>query len=81
MANDNQNQILDEQTIVIDEQKAPVKRVRKTKAKTSEGGTTASLFGIAPYQPKKNEEYMSEGQFEHFRQILNAWKGNNAGLS
>ena len=74
MANDNQNQILDEQTIVIDEQKAPVKRVRKTKAKTSEGGTTASLFGIAPYQPRKNEEYMSEGQFEHFRQILNAWK-------
>ena len=74
MANDNQNQVLDEQTEVIDDQKAPVKRVRKTKPKSTEGGTTASLFGIAPYQPKKNEEYMSERQLEHFRQILNAWK-------
>ena len=74
MANDNQNQVLDEQTEVIDDQKSAVKRVRKTKPKASESGTTASLFGIAPYQPKKNEEYMSDGQLEHFRQILNAWK-------
>ena len=74
MANDNQNQVLDEHTAVIDEQKSTVKRVRKTKPKASEGGTTASLFGIEPYQPKKNEEYMSDGQLEHFRQILNAWK-------
>ena len=74
MANDNQNQVLDEQTEVIDDQKAPAKRVRKTKPKSTEGGTTASLFGIAPYQPKKNEEYMSERQLEHFRQILNAWE-------
>lgn len=44
------------------------------KPKTSDVGSTASLFGIAPYQPKKNEEYMSEGQLEHFRQILQAWK-------
>ena len=73
MANDNQNQVLDEHTEVIDDQKSAVKRVRKTKPKASESGTTASLFGIAPYQPKKNEEYMSEGQLEHFRQILNAW--------
>lgn len=27
-----------------------------------------------PYQAGKNEEYMSEGQKDHFRQILNAWK-------
>jgi len=72
MANDNQNQVLDEQTDVVDEKST--KRVRKTKPKASESGSTASLFGIAPYQPKKNEEYMSEGQLEHFRQILNAWK-------
>jgi DnaK suppressor protein len=52
MANDNQNQVLDEQTEVIDDQKS-TKRVRKTKPKASEGGTTASLFGIEPYQPKK----------------------------
>jgi len=29
---------------------------------------------IPPYQPKKNEEYMSEGQLDHFRSILQAWK-------
>lgn len=72
MANDNQNQVLDEQTDVVEEK--PTKRVRKSKPKTTEGGSTASLFGIEPYQPKKNEEYMSEGQLEHFRQILEAWK-------
>lgn len=27
-----------------------------------------------PYQPGQDEEYMSEGQKEHFRMILNAWK-------
>jgi len=27
-----------------------------------------------PYKEKKGEEYMSEGQVEHFSQILNAWK-------
>lgn len=74
MANDNQNQVLDEHTEAADSDKTAAKRTRKPKAKTSEAGTTASLFGIAPYQPKKNEEYMSEGQLEHFRQILEAWK-------
>jgi DnaK suppressor protein len=72
MANDNQNQVLDEQTDAVDEKST--KRVRKTKPKASESGSTASLFGIAPYQPKINEEYMSEGQLGHFRQILLAWK-------
>ena len=72
MANDNQNTDLDEQTDVVDEKST--KRVRKTKPKATDGGSTASLFGIEPYQPKKNEEYMSEGQLEHFRQILLAWK-------
>ena len=71
MANDNQN-VLDEQTNVVDEKST--KRVRKAKPKASESSSTASLFGIEPYQPKKNEEYMSEGQLEHFRKILLAWK-------
>ena len=72
MANDNQNQTLDDQVDLVDEKS--VKRVRKAKPKAAEAGTTASLFGIEPYQPKKNEEYMSEGQLEHFRKILLAWK-------
>ena len=72
MANDNQNTVLDEQTDVVDEKST--KRVRKTKPKATDGGYTASLFRIQHYKPKKNEEYMSEGQLEHFRQILLAWK-------
>lgn len=30
--------------------------------------------GFSPYQPKRSEEYMSDEQLEHFRQILQAWK-------
>ncbi|MEM8982821.1 MAG: RNA polymerase-binding protein DksA [Pseudomonadota bacterium] len=32
------------------------------------------IHGIAPYKPKRGEEYMSSEQLEHFRQILLAWK-------
>ena len=32
------------------------------------------IHGIAPYHPEKGEEYMSDGQLEHFRDILTAWK-------
>ncbi|WGE87797.1 RNA polymerase-binding protein DksA [Actinobacillus equuli subsp. haemolyticus] len=40
-------------------------------------GTTSlgllALAGVTPYQPKKDEEYMSDAQKEHFRKILRAW--------
>ena len=32
------------------------------------------LHGIDPYNPARGEEYMSEEQLEHFRDILSAWK-------
>ena len=35
---------------------------------------TAPIHGISPYQPKRGEDYMSDEQLEHFREILNAWK-------
>ena len=35
---------------------------------------TGPIHGIAPYQPKPGEEYMSDNQLEHFRKILTAWK-------
>jgi len=35
---------------------------------------TAPIHGISPYQPQRGEEYMSDLQLEHFREILNAWK-------
>lgn len=33
-----------------------------------------NIMGIEPYKEKKGEEYMSERQQAHFRNILNAWK-------
>ncbi len=32
------------------------------------------IHGIDPYKPKRGEEYMSDDQLEHFRDILTAWK-------
>ncbi len=42
----------------------------KKKPKSDENGP----FGFAPYQPSKDEEYMNDGQEDHFKAILNAWK-------
>ena len=42
-------------------------------AKTA--GSTATAFrDFPPYKAKKNEEYMSEGQLEHLRNMLTAWR-------
>ncbi|NVK21850.1 MAG: RNA polymerase-binding protein DksA, partial [Kangiellaceae bacterium] len=35
---------------------------------------TLEKLGIEPYQEKKGEEYMNDAQYEHFRNILTAWK-------
>jgi len=32
------------------------------------------IHGITPYTPAAGEEYMSDEQLDHFREILNAWK-------
>lgn len=34
----------------------------------------AKAFGFDPYQASSDEDYMSPGQEEHFREILIAWK-------
>ena len=67
--------------------KAPAKKVTakktaasKTRAKRdnalsptlSSGAITGTSF--TPYQPKRNEEYMSENQHAHFRAILMEWR-------
>ena len=35
---------------------------------------TGPIHGISPYNPRRGEEYMSDNQLDHFRDILNAWK-------
>ena len=56
--------------------KAPV---RKKRAPARSSRSRAALLsgpihGIDPYKPRRGEEYMSQGQLDHFHQILSAWK-------
>jgi DnaK suppressor protein len=53
--------------------KAAVKQT--SRASTAKATTTVGpVPGIAPYQEKKGEEYMSTKQLAHFRDILLTWK-------
>jgi DnaK suppressor protein len=55
--------------------KRPAVRKKAARPRRSRGDVlTAPIHGISPYQPKRGEEYMSDEQLEHFREILNAWK-------
>ena len=35
---------------------------------------TPNLLGFVPYKPKRGEEYMSDSQRDHFKNLLRAWK-------
>ena len=50
---------------------AAPKTARKAPAAASQ---TGPLQDIAPYQQKRDEEYMNEAQVAHFRNILLSWK-------
>jgi len=47
---------------------------RKTPSRGRKDVLSGPIHGIAPYKPKRGEEYMSDAQLEHFRKILTAWK-------
>ena len=44
----------------------------KSRKKSAAGN--GLIYGLAPYQETKGEEYMNARQLDHFRAILNAWK-------
>ena len=55
--------------------RTPVRRKTKSRA----ASVSANIFsgpvrGFEPYRPKRGEPYMSDGQVEHFKDLLNAWK-------
>ncbi|MCH7981823.1 MAG: RNA polymerase-binding protein DksA [Proteobacteria bacterium] len=50
--------------------KAPPRRPR-----SSHNILSGPIHGISPYKPLREEEYMSNKQLGHFRNILSAWKG------
>lgn len=53
---------------------------KKTMLEDTESGPTPSTaqtllsYGVKPYTPAENEDYMSKSQKEHFRNLLNIWK-------
>ena len=65
---------------------APAKTRAKAPARKAAGASAAvelkastnllngPLRGFSPYQPRRGEDYMSDGQLTHFREILLAWK-------
>ncbi len=57
----------------------PIKSSKKRITPTRRGTRAPNLLngplrGFKPYRPKRGESYMSEGQLEHFTEILSAWK-------
>ena len=55
--------------------KRPAARKKAARPRRSRSDVlSAPIHGISPYQPKRGEDYMSDEQLEHFREILNAWK-------
>jgi len=54
--------------------RAPKKKLAHKPAPPPLSANAGPVPGIAPYIEKKGEEYMSEGQVKHFRNILNTWK-------
>jgi DnaK suppressor protein len=54
--------------------KPAVHKVATRRARPKGDVLSGPIHGIAPYKPKRGEEYMSDAQLEHFRNILSAWK-------
>ena len=54
--------------------KAAARKVPARRVKPKGDLLSGPIHGIAPYKPKRGEEYMSDKQMEHFREILGAWK-------
>jgi DnaK suppressor protein len=50
--------------------KKPAARRRRSRGDV----LTGPIHGIQRYKPKRGEEYMSDAQLEHFKNILTAWK-------
>jgi DnaK suppressor protein len=55
--------------------KVPVRKTAPVRAvKRRRNPLSGPIHGIAPYKPARGEDYMSDEQLEHFREILSAWK-------
>jgi DnaK suppressor protein len=80
MAVENLNEPSNSEETPAAEKPSRTRSRKTTAAATASNPATTSasvaLFGIAPYQLKAGEEYMSDAQMVHFRRILDAWKAD-----
>ena len=53
---------------------ATKKRTTATAKKKKAAAADSPFRNFVPYKPKRNEEYMSEGQLAHLRAMLSAWR-------
>jgi len=63
----------------VSRKRTPVRKSASRKAPARSGKPrgnvlTGPIHGVAPYKTKRGEEYMSDEQLEHFREILSSWK-------
>jgi DnaK suppressor protein len=63
----------------VSRKRTPVRKSAARKAPARSGKPrgnvlTGPIHGVAPYKTKRGEEYMSDEQLEHFREILSSWK-------
>jgi DnaK suppressor protein len=62
------------------QKKTPVRQKKATgkaptrRARPRGDVLTGPIHGVAPYKPRRGEQYMSDSQLKHFGTILNAWK-------
>jgi len=54
--------------------KAAARKVPARRVKPKGDLLSGPIHGIAPYKPRRGEEYMSDKQLKHFGKILGAWK-------
>jgi len=54
--------------------KASARKAPARRARPKGNLLSGPIHGIAPYKPRRGEEYMSNKQLKHFRKILGAWK-------
>ena len=63
--------------------KTATKKRITTPAKKKKAATAidSPFRNFTPYKPKRNEEYMSEGQLAHLREMLVSWRARPDGGS
>ena len=59
---------------VVRTRPAPKKKPPLRRVRSAGNALSGPIHGIKPYKARSGEEYMSDKQFEHFRDILGAWK-------